>query len=102
MIPAVTHVDGSARVQTVDRARNPRLSLLLSKFEGMTGCPVMINTSFNIRGEPIVCTADDAYRCFMTTDIDVLVIDDLVLLKEEQPAAARPDLESYLGRYGND
>lgn len=102
VIPAVTHVDGSARVQTVDRARNPRLSLLLGKFEALTGCPVLINTSFNIRGEPIVCTAADAYRCFMTTDIDVLVIDDLVLLKEEQPAAAKPDLESYLGRYGND
>ena len=102
VIPAVTHVDGSARVQTVDRERNPRLSELLEKFAELTGCPVMINTSFNIRGEPIVCTAADAFRCFMTTDIDVLVLDDLVLLKEEQPAIERPDLDSYLARYGND
>jgi carbamoyltransferase len=62
----------------------------------------MINTSFNIRGEPIVCTPADAYRCFMATDIDALAIDDFLLLKNEQPAAGRPSLDAYLGRYGND
>ncbi len=102
VIPAVTHVDDSARVQTVDRQRNPRLAELLERFSDITGCPVMINTSFNIRGEPIVCTAEDAYRCFMTTDIDALVIDDLLLLKTDQPATGKPELEAYLGRYGND
>jgi carbamoyltransferase len=102
VVPAVTHVDNTARIQTVDRERNPRLFSLLEAFAALTGCPVMINTSFNVRGEPIVCTPGDAYRCFMATDIDVLVIDDLLLLKAEQPEAARPDLEAYLGRYGND
>jgi carbamoyltransferase len=102
VIPAVTHVDDSARVQTVDAKRSPRLAELLESFAAITGCPVMINTSFNIRGEPIVCTASDAYRCFMTTNIDVLVIDDFVMLKEEQPQASRHDLQAYLGRYGND
>jgi len=102
VVPAVTHVDNTARIQTVDRERNPRLFGLLEAFAALTGCPVMINTSFNVRGEPIVCTPADAYRCFMATDIDVLVIDDLLLLKAEQPAGARPNLEAYLGRYGND
>jgi len=102
VVPAVTHVDGSARIQTVDRERSARLTELLEAFDGLTGCPVMINTSFNIRGEPIVCTAEDAYRCFMTTHIDVLVIDDFLLLKEEQPEENRPDLGAYLGKYGND
>jgi carbamoyltransferase len=102
VIPAVTHVDGSARIQTVDRDRNPRLSRLLEAFEGLTGCPVMINTSFNVRGEPVVCTPEEAYHCFMATDIDVLVIGDFLLLKEEQPAGARPSLEAYLGKFGND
>jgi carbamoyltransferase len=101
-IPAVTHVDGSARVQTVDRERNPRLHELLEAFAGITGCPVMINTSFNVRGEPLVCTPGDAYKCFMATDIDALVIDDFVLLKEEQPAATKADREAHLARFGND
>ena len=101
-IPAVTHVDGSARIQTVDRERNGRLHELLESFAGITGCPVMINTSFNVRGEPLVCTPEDAYNCFMATDIDVLVIDDFVLLKAEQPAAGRPDRAAYLGKFGND
>ncbi len=102
VVPAITHVDNTARIQTVDRERNPRLHGLLEAFEGLTGCPVMINTSFNVRGEPIVCTADDAYRCFMATDIDALAIDDFLLLKADQPEDARPNLEAYLGRYGND
>jgi carbamoyltransferase len=101
-VPAITHIDGSARVQTVDRGRNPRLHHLLEEFAGITGCPVMINTSFNVRGEPLVCTPQDAYTCFMATDIDTLVIDDFVLLKEEQPAVNRPDRKAHLGRFGND
>jgi carbamoyltransferase len=102
VVPAVTHVDGSARVQTVDRGRNPRLTELLESFSGLTGCPLMINTSFNVRGEPVVCTPAEAYHCFMATDIDVLVIGDFLLLKDDQPAAARPSLEAYLGKYGKD
>ncbi|MGI9239767.1 MAG: carbamoyltransferase family protein, partial [Verrucomicrobiales bacterium] len=86
-IPAVTHVDDSARVQTVDPLRHPFYHQMIGEFEALTGCPLVINTSFNVRGEPIVCTPDDAYRCFMATEMDVLVLDDLVLLKEEQEAA---------------
>jgi carbamoyltransferase len=83
-IPAVTHVDYSARVQTVDEQRNPLLHALLTRFHEKTGCPVLINTSFNVRGEPIVCTPEDAYRCFMATDMDVLVLGRHILLKTEQ------------------
>jgi carbamoyltransferase len=101
VIPAVTHVDNTARIQTVDRERNPRLSELLEAFDRLTGCPVLINTSFNIRGEPIVCTAADAYRCFMATNIDVLIVDDFLLLKEQQ-RGERPDFDAYLAKYGND
>ncbi len=85
-IPAVTHVDHSARVQTVDAARNPRTHRLLKAWEAATGCGVLLNTSFNVRGEPIVCTPADAYRCFMSTELDLLILGDFVLLKEEQPA----------------
>jgi carbamoyltransferase len=101
VIPAVTHVDNTARVQTVDRERNPRLYELLESFDRATGCPVLINTSFNIRGEPIVCTAADAYRCFMATNIDALVLDEFLLLKDQQ-RGEKPNLEAYLGKYGND
>lgn len=83
-IPAVTHVDGSARVQTIDAERHPFYHQLVSAFAALTGCPMVVNTSFNVRGEPIVCTPEDAYRCFMATEMDVLVLEDLVLLKEEQ------------------
>ena len=83
-IPAVTHVDYSARVQTVHEETNPRFHALLSAFEERTDCPVLINTSFNVRGEPIVCTAEDAYRCFMRTEMDVLVLENALLLKHEQ------------------
>ena len=83
-IPAVTHVDYSARVQTVDPQRNPLLYRLLTRFYEKTGCPVLINTSFNVRGEPIVCTPEDAYRCFMATDMDVLVLGRHILYKQEQ------------------
>lgn len=84
-IPAVTHLDYSARVQTVSGKTNPRFEKLLSTFASLTGTPILVNTSFNVRGEPIVCTPYDAYRCFMSTDLDVLVINDYIYLKEEQP-----------------
>jgi carbamoyltransferase len=87
-LPAITHVDFSARVQTVSRATQPRFHALLSAFEALTGCPVLINTSFNVRGEPIVCTPEDAYRCFMRSEIDDLVLGDLLLEKELQPKPA--------------
>jgi carbamoyltransferase len=84
-IPAVTHVDGSARIQTVTRDTAPEFYDLLAEFERQTGCPVLINTSFNVRGEPIVCTPEHAYLCFMRTNMDVLVLGNSVLLKQEQP-----------------
>lgn len=84
-IPAVTHVDGSARVQTVDGKWNKAYYDLISSFHGKTGCPVIINTSFNVRGEPIVCTPEDAYRCFMRTNMDRLVMGSWVFIKSEQP-----------------
>lgn len=87
-IPAVTHVDGSARVQTVSAATNPRFHRLLSTFDAHTGCPVLVNTSFNVRGEPIVCTPEDAYRCFMATGMDILVIGEHYLVKDRQPVSA--------------
>jgi len=101
-IPAVTHVDNSARLQTVDRDRNPRLHSLLREFERQTGCPLLVNTSFNVRGEPIVCTVDDAWRCFQATDMDVLVVEDCVMLKSQNRAAAALDRSSYLAQYGID
>jgi carbamoyltransferase len=84
-IPAVTHVDYSARLQTVDRDQSPEFHAILSAFEERTGCPVMINTSFNVRGEPIVCTPEDAYRCFMRTEMDHLVLGGHLLAKADQP-----------------
>jgi carbamoyltransferase len=84
-IPAVTHVDYSARIQTVHQETNPRYHKLISKFEEKTGCATIVNTSFNVRGEPIVCTPEDSYRCFMRTEMDMLVLDNFVLYKEEQP-----------------
>ena len=84
-LPAITHVDNSARIQTVSKKTNPKYHRLISEFEKLTGCPVLINTSFNVRGEPIVCTPNDAYSCFMRTNMDVLVIGNHVFLKEEQP-----------------
>ncbi len=90
-IPAVTHVDYSARVQTVDAERSPAFHSVLSAFEGLTGCPVLVNTSFNVRGEPIVCTPQDAYRCFMRTEMDLLVIEDRLLWKRDQPAWPEDD-----------
>jgi carbamoyltransferase len=82
-VPAITHVDYSARVQTVDDERNPRFCRLLRTFHELTGCPLLVNTSFNVRGEPIVCTPEDAYRCFLATDMDALVLENCVLNKRE-------------------
>jgi carbamoyltransferase len=98
-VPAITHVDYSARVQTVDAARNPAYHRLLRQFEAKTGCPVIINTSFNVRGEPIVGSPEDAVRCFMNTDMDALVLEDFVLIKSEQPAGLAQDRDTYLSSF---
>jgi carbamoyltransferase len=90
-IPAVTHVDYSARIQTVHADTNPRFHALLSAFEARTGCPVLVNTSFNVRGEPIVCTPQDAWRCFMRTEMDCLVIENFLLLKHEQTPVSKDE-----------
>jgi carbamoyltransferase len=87
-LPAITHVDYSARIQTVDSQRNPRYYKVLKAFELLTGCGVVVNTSFNIRGEPIVCRPEEAYRCFMFTDMDALVLEDFICLKVDQPDMA--------------
>ncbi|MGH9197419.1 MAG: carbamoyltransferase C-terminal domain-containing protein, partial [Acidimicrobiia bacterium] len=87
-IPAVTHIDYSARIQTVHEATSPRFYSLLKAFEARTGCGVIVNTSFNVRGEPIVCSPQDAYRCFMRTEMDVLVLENCVLEKVKQPPLA--------------
>ena len=87
-IPAVTHIDYSARVQTVHKETNPLYHVLISRFRELTGCPVLVNTSFNVRGEPIVCTPEDAYRCFMRTEMDTLVLEDCILRKRDQPEFA--------------
>ncbi len=95
-IPAVTHVDYSARIQTVHRDTNPRYHALLSSFKALTGCPVIVNTSFNVRSEPIVCTPEDAFRCFMGTEIEGLAIGDCYLRKADQdPALAQDYKDSF-------
>jgi len=93
-IPAVTHIDYSARVQTVHRETNPRFHELLGAFKQRTGCPVLVNTSFNVRGEPIVCTPEDAFRCFMGSDIETLVIGNCVMQKERQNPALKLDYKN--------
>ncbi len=98
-IPAVTHVDYSARIHTVDPERNPRLYHLIKRFKQITGCPVIINTSFNIRGEPIVCSPEQAYRCFMATNMDVLVMENQLLFKQEQQQAAQNQIDEYKGQF---
>jgi carbamoyltransferase len=90
-IPAITHVDYSARVQTVNKETNPRYYNLIKTFHRRTGCPTIVNTSFNVRGEPIVCTPQDAYRCFMRTEMDALVLENQILLKEDQPKEERDE-----------
>jgi carbamoyltransferase len=101
-VPAITHVDYSARVQTVDAERHGRYWRLLARFRAKTGCPVVINTSFNVRGEPIVCTPEDAYRCFMVTNMDMLVLEDCVLYKAEQPQAKEHEVDRYLAQFDLD
>ena len=101
-VPAITHVDYSARFQTVDRERHGRFYRLMLKFYQRTGCPVIVNTSFNIRGEPIVCTPEDAYRCFMATNIDCLVMENHILLKADQPAGTAIDAEAHLAQFEAD
>lgn len=93
-IPAITHVDYSARIQTVHKDTNPRYHRLISAFKALTGCPIVVNTSFNVRGEPIVCTPEDAFRCFMGTDMDVLVVGNTVLVKEEQESTLSEDYKN--------
>jgi len=95
IVPAITHVDYSARIQTVDAERHPKLHRLMSAFKKKTGCPVIINTSFNIRGEPIVCSPEHAYRCFMATNMDVLVMENQLLYKDEQPQARQHEIDEY-------
>ena len=98
-VPAVTHVDDSVRLQTVDAKRHGPFHELIRCFEEKTGCPVLINTSFNVRGEPVVCTPEDAYTCFLATDMDALVMERFLLLKEEQPEAQRINVESHLSQF---
>ena len=98
-VPAVTHVDYSARIQTVDEGRHGRYYRLMRHFRELTECPVIVNTSFNIRGEPIVCTPDDAYRCFMATDMDCLVLENHILLKDAQTFSLIPNIDDYRKRY---
>jgi len=99
-IPAVTHVDFSGRLQTVTQDRNGLFYEIIKAFKARTGCSVVVNTSFNIRGEPIVNTPEEAYRCFMLTDIDILVLEDCVLVKAEQPPF--PGAAEYRAQFGAD
>lgn len=99
VVPAITHVDYSARIQTVDPERHPKLHRLLSLFKEKTGCSVIINTSFNIRGEPIVCSPEHAYRCFMATNMDVLVMENQLLFKEEQPQPKQHKVDEYKAQF---
>jgi carbamoyltransferase len=99
-LPAITHVDYSARIQTVSKDRSPRFHAILQAFEKRTGCPVLVNTSFNVRGEPIVHSPSDAYRCFMFTDMDVLVVENCLLRKSAQPPMA--GAEEYRRAFGGD
>jgi carbamoyltransferase len=90
-LPSITHVDYSARIQTVHAETNPRYHELISAFKEKTGCGVLVNTSFNVRGEPIVCTPEDAYRCFMRTEMDYLVVENFLLEKSQQPEIEKDD-----------
>ena len=101
-LPAITHVDISARIQTVDEPRFGRYYRLIREFKRQTGCAVIINTSFNIRGEPIVCTPQDAYRCFIASDIDILVLENFILYKSEQPQLPATEREKYLSSFSLD
>jgi len=93
-IPAVTHVDYSARIQTVHKETNTKYYKLLKKFKEITGCPILVNTSFNIRGEPIVCSIEDAYKCFMGTNLDILVCENYILFKDDQDERLKKNYQS--------
>ena len=93
-IPAVTHIDYSARIQTVHNETNPKYYKLIKRFKEVTDCPVLVNTSFNVRGEPIVCTIEDAYKCFMGTNLDILVCENFILYKKDQPKDLLKDYKS--------
>ena len=93
-IPAITHVDYSARIQTVHAKTNPKYYKLLQNFKKITNCPIIVNTSFNVRGEPIVCTIHDAYRCFMGTNLDMLVCGNFILYKNKQNKKLEEDYKS--------
>ena len=90
-VPAITHVDYSARIQTVHKNTNPKYYKLISKFKEITGCPILVNTSFNVRGEPIVNTPEDAFNCFMGTDLDKLILGNCYLLKKNQNQDLKKD-----------
>jgi carbamoyltransferase len=98
-VPAITHVDYTARIQTVHKATSPRYHAVITKFKEKTGCPLVVNTSFNVRGEPIICTPTDAFRCFMGTDLDVLAIGNYLLIKENQNVSLK---ENYEEKYDLD
>jgi carbamoyltransferase len=99
-LPAITHVDYSARIQTVDEDRHGRFYRLLKAFERLTGCPVLVNTSFNVRGEPIVCSLSDAYRCFLATDMDALVLENFVLRKDRmKKETTESEKQNYLAQF---
>ena len=93
IVPAITHVDYSARIQTVHEDTNPYYYRVINRFGEISGCPLIVNTSFNVRGEPIVCTPEDAFRCFMGTELDVLSIGNYFLLKEEQDISLKINYE---------
>jgi carbamoyltransferase len=101
-LPAITHVDYSARIQTVDPVRHGRYYRLMRRFHEMTGCPVIVNTSFNIRGEPIVGSPEEAFHCFLATEMDVLVLENCILSKEDQDPASLADAEAYKAQYALD
>ena len=101
-LPAITHVDYSSRIQSVSKDRNDRFYQLIKTFEEKTGSGVIVNTSFNIRGEPIVCTPQDAYRCFMATEMDVLVLENHILYENEQPSQNRVSKDSYISQFDLD
>jgi carbamoyltransferase len=101
-VPAITHVDYSARVQTIDMQHHPRFYKIIERFKHKTGSSVVINTSFNVRGEPIVNTPEDAFRCFMHTNMDALVLENFVILKQDQPNAKEIDIEAYLQEFALD
>ena len=93
-IPAITHVDYSARIQTVHEETNPKYYQLIKEFKKITRCPVLVNTSFNVRGEPIVCSVEDAFNCFMGTNLDILVIENFILFKNDQDKSLVKDYKS--------